>query len=143
MKLGRTIFLLFLIFDACIEPFNIQLKDSQQTLVVEGMITDQPGPYTVKLFQSLALEEQLNTTNWVQGAAISIYDDQGVVEALHEVTPGNYQTTTIQGTVGRTYHIRITLADGLEYESVPEILLPVGDLKSANQIVVDKFFVGK
>ncbi len=130
MKSGRFILFLFLILDACIEPFNIQLKDSQQVMVVEGVITDQPGPYTVKLFYSLSLEEELNKINWVQGAAVSIYDDQGTVESLHEVTPGIYQTTSIQGVIGRTYHVRITLTDGKEYESVPEALLPVGDLDS-------------
>src|SRR5258708_19249966 len=94
------------------------------------MITDQPGPYLVKLFRSLPLDDQLNKTDWVKGAQVSIVDDQGADEALIEVNPGNYQTVSIQGVVGRTYHIHISTEEGAMYESIPEKLLAVGDINN-------------
>ncbi len=130
MKLVLSLSFLLLTFGACIEPFNIHLQKSQPALVVDGLITDQPGPYTVQIFTTSSIDNQSDHISWVRGAAVSIYDDQGAEETLQEVTPGHYQTTAFQGVVGRTYHIRITTSDGNSYESVPEKLLPVGDLTS-------------
>ncbi len=130
MKFTRFTFTFFLILDGCIDPFNIQLNGNQQILMVEGMITDQPGPYTVKLFKTLALDDQLDKTNWVQGARVVIFDDQGTEETLSEVSPGNYQTTSIKGAVGKSYYIHITTAEGQQYQSNPEKLVAVGNITS-------------
>jgi Domain of unknown function (DUF4249) len=127
MKSLRLLVVLVLILDGCIEPFSIKLRTAQR-LVVDGMITDQLGPYTVRIFRSLALDDQLDKTDWVRAAQVSILDDQGKQEQLTEVSPGNYQTRTFQGTIGKSYHIHFSTQDGFTYESDPELLLPVGDM---------------
>src|SRR5271156_3114026 len=119
MKLLRFL-CLFLVASACIEPFDIKLNENQMSYVDDGLITDQPGPYTVKLTQSIPIEDQLTDPGLVQGATITIFDDQGTTETLKEVTPGIYQTISIQGTVGRSYYIQIKTADGGSYQSAPE-----------------------
>ena len=129
MKLA-TYFTLFLILDACIEPFHVKVPDSQQAIVVDGLISDQPGPYTVLLYRALPLDNEFHYADWVAGALISIYDDQGTSEALTESTPGHYVTNSIQGALGRSYHIRIVTQDGNIYESTPEKLIPVGDFSN-------------
>jgi hypothetical protein len=121
-----------LMLDSCIEPFNIELSTSESLLVVDGMITDQPGPYYVRLFRSAPLDDQLSAPNWVKAATILMVDDQGNSEKLTEATPGNYQTqgNSFRGVVGRTYHIEITLNNEERFESIPEKLLPVGNIEN-------------
>jgi Domain of unknown function (DUF4249) len=128
MKVRSYIGMVVLGLGACIQPLNVHLKPSQLPLTVDGLITDQPGPYTVKLSRALTVDDQLDQTDWVSGATIVISDDQGTQETLHETSPGNYTTSTIQGIIGRTYMIHITTAEGAVYESIPDPLLPVGDI---------------
>ena len=121
----------FLILDACIEPYNLTLIANERIMVVDGMISDQPGPYVVHLFRSSNIDEALNTVLEVVGATITLKDDAGYAEKLREVSPGRYQTSaSLKGIVGRTYHIEITTLDGEKFESVPEQLLPAGDIQN-------------
>ncbi|HXC05506.1 MAG TPA: DUF4249 domain-containing protein, partial [Bacteroidia bacterium] len=52
--------------------------------------------------------------NPLSGARIVISDNAGSIDTLHEMTPGTYQTHTIQGVMGRTYYLNI-LANGKAY----------------------------
>jgi len=122
----------FFVLDGCIDPFSIHLNNSQEAIIVEGMITDQPGPYLVKIYKASALDDQISEINWIKGSSVWMYDDQGSEEKLTEVSDGNYKTSVsgISGVIGRTYHIKIQTDEGNIYESVPEKLLPVGDIDS-------------
>src|SRR6267142_1779340 len=130
MKLTKCVGLLFLMLDACIEPFNVKIAGNQQTIVVDGLITDQPGPYTVLLYKALPLDNEFHYPDWVMGASISIHDDLGNSETLTERTSGHYMSSVLQGVVGRSYHIGIVTQDGKTYESTPEKMLPVGDFSN-------------
>jgi hypothetical protein len=121
---------LVILLDSCIEPIELSLDSSQISLVVDGMITDQPGPYTVKVYKSTALEHSINKTVWAEGLKITIHDDQGYSEQLVEASPGNYQTNYIEGIVGHSYYIRIETPSLEIYESKPEILRPVGEIEN-------------
>ena len=138
MKLAKYVSLLFLALDACIEPFNVNVPANQQTMVVDGLITDQPGPYSVLLYKALPLDNEFHYPEWVGGASISIYDDLGTSETLTENTPGHYMTSTLQGVVGRSYHIRIVTEDGKIYESTPEKMIPVGDFSNLHYQFLQK-----
>lgn len=131
MKITRIVFVLWILLDACVDPFSIKSSQVQEQLVVDGLITDQPGPYTIKLYTTKALDTQLDQTNWVKGAKVVITDDAGAEEALTEVSSGNYQTSAsgMQGQPGRTYTLHITTVEGVAYTSSPETLLPVGEIK--------------
>jgi Domain of unknown function (DUF4249) len=120
----------FLLVGACIEPFNAKIPDGQRPLVVDGLITDQPGPYTVTIYRSASLNNAYDVTDWEVGAHVTILDDQGNSELLAENLPGTYTSSTLQGIVGRTYHVRIELMNGNVYESIPEVMLPVGDFSN-------------
>lgn len=86
-------------------------------LVVDGMIDNQPGPYTVTLSRSL----QLGKTEFkpYEDCKVIIRDDAGNQERLTEKAPGLYKTREngIQGVVGRSYQIHIETPDGVVYES--------------------------
>src|SRR5260221_14327051 len=129
MKLSTSLVYIFLLLNACVTPYEITTPFQEQ-LVVEGLITDQPGPYQVKISKTAPIINQLNLTNWVIRASVIIEDDQGNSEELVEKSPGNYYTKTFQGVVGRSYWIKITTSEGNVYQSAQEKLLPVGDFSN-------------
>lgn len=97
--------------------------------MVEGLITDQPGPYVVKISKAkpVTATDQFDKPIPVSDASVIIHDDEGNIETLTENSSGNYYTSVFQGVIGRTYSITITTKEGSVYQSSPEKLLPVGD----------------
>ena len=85
MKLkGLICFLFFLLLmDACIDPFAFK-SQSENIMVVEGMITDQPGPYLVRLFRSKALNDQISNSLNVQGASMVITSSDGADSSRYD-----------------------------------------------------------
>jgi hypothetical protein len=129
---SKGICLLWIVLGSCVDPFKIDVADAQEQLVVDGMITDQPGPYTVRLFRSKDLDDQISNNLNVSGASVVISNSDGVSETLVETAPGTYNTTAsgMHGMVGKTYILRITLPDGTVYESTPETLASVGNIRN-------------
>jgi hypothetical protein len=94
-------------------------KPDGYAVVVDGMITDEPGPYTVKLTKAFDVESKSSFRATLSARRVEIRDNAGNREDLVEVSQGTYQTspTGIQGVVGRAYTLRIELLDGRIYES--------------------------
>lgn len=90
---------------SCEEPFFADIPNSEKVFyVVDGVITDQAGPYFVTLSKST----DLNSDNaFVSGANVFIEDQNGLIERLQETDSGIYNTINIQGIVGNTYRLRI------------------------------------
>ena len=106
-----------LCFSACVEYFRPELEDFDSVLVVDGAITDAPGPYTIRL--SLSSGVYFNEQQMVENAIVEIIEEGGDQEILSESQPGTYTTSEngIQGTPGKSYKISIQLQDGTHYES--------------------------
>lgn len=129
MKIKLLMAFLSLIFIlSCVEEFKIEIKNDQDySLVIEGRITNKPGPYIMKLSTStsLAFPEFVPLT----GAIVQIADNEGNSETLTEEEPGIYKTSEsgIRGIIGRSYKIMIQTKTGNQYESeFEELLAPVG-----------------
>jgi len=121
------------LFTSCETHIPIDYEVPDPAVVVDGLITDQPGPYEVRLSYTAAYAVNADGNNRpVTGAMVIIEDDAGNSELLSESTPGTYDTSPdgIRGMVGRSYVIRIELMDGREIESNPEELLPVPEIDS-------------
>jgi hypothetical protein len=115
-------------FSTCITPFDPELTDEQPKLTVEGLITDQPGPYRVKLSYSTTYTSGNAKSDFtIYDAQVYIKDDLGNEEQLTYTKEGTYVTRAdgMRGEAGRSYWVKIVLADGKTYESVPELLPPV------------------
>jgi hypothetical protein len=106
---------LFAIY-SCEKVIDIDLKNSEPQIVIDGTVTGQPGPYMVKISKTDDYYKP-GTFPAVSGAEITISDDAGNSEILSEVTEGIYQTSTIQGVPGRTYSLKV-IAEGKEYTAV-------------------------
>ncbi len=116
MRTLNYIFIIALLAHACKEPYDdppIQAVSS--SLVVECTITTEPPPYAVKLTTSVAYNSS-SYPKKVSNAKISILDDAGNTENVVEQPSGsgNYMTSAkgMQGQVGRSYKLIITLTDG-------------------------------
>lgn len=111
------IVLLCLCLPACEEYFLPELDGFEAVLVVDGAITDMPGPYTIKLSYSSGILPADQRA--VEGATVVIMEEGGIQEILTEEQPGQYVTSEngIQGTTGKSYKINITLQDGTQYDS--------------------------
>jgi hypothetical protein len=133
-NLRLLILLLLVIISGCIVEYFPKMNDYEELLVVDGLITDQPGINTIKLSKSLPLwnrykEKPLNN------CIVSISDDIGQVFTLKEIKSGTYVTdsTTFRGIIGRTYslHIKSTV-DSITYtyNSTPMLMKPVPKIDS-------------
>lgn len=132
MRLSRTSIFILLISIGCIDPFNVQVPGIERLIAVDGMITDQPGPYKVKLFWTSSIGEAFNLADPVEDAQVVISDDLGNAETLTYHGKGVYETKSggIQGATGRTYHVDINTSDGNHYSSEPEQLKSPGTVDS-------------
>src|SRR5579871_5746658 len=102
------IFFLLLSLFSCQKVIDLKLNNAGKQYVVEGNITDQPGPYKVTIAQT---ENFTDSTSFqgVGGALVFIQDNLGDSETLQEIQPGVFQSTHLTGQQGVTYSLRITL----------------------------------
>ena len=98
------------------DVIDLDLKNLEQRIVVEGSITDQSGPYRIMVSRSKAYYEP-DVIAPVVDAVIMISDDIGNVELLREGDAGVYWTRLLQGVPGRTYTLTVTV-DGVDYVGV-------------------------
>ena len=122
---------LMIISDGCVEKLEVPVTGSIARLVVDGFITDDPGPYRVRLFLSAPMTSDVDRPVYVSGAVVTIRDDQGNEEQLTEIRQGVYEThpAGIRGVVGRSYQLAITTAEEKQYSSGWEKMTPAGEVQ--------------
>jgi Domain of unknown function (DUF4249) len=133
MKRIVILFLCTLLITSCIDRINITIPDSSASqLVVDGLITDEPGPYTVRLSLATRVDGFLQFRKLITAGRVTIFDNLGNSEDLTLIEAGTYQTKPngIRGMVGRAYAVRIETVDGKVYESIPDMMNPSGSLDS-------------
>ena len=104
-----------LIFSACQKVINVDLNEAAPKIVIEGLITDRPGPYIVTLSNSGSYFNQ-PVLPPVTGAWITVADNLGTVDTLGELKPGIYVTSKIHGKPGRTYTLKV-ISNNQEYSA--------------------------
>lgn len=115
------VIVIFTALAGCVEPFSIENKDNQQTLVVDGFISSDMKSHRVSLSRTAPINEKRFLPE--EGAQVEIVDRDGLVVSLSEVKPGIYETNPMAGVVGQFYHLKITTEDGRKYESTDVELL--------------------
>ncbi|WP_152757914.1 DUF4249 domain-containing protein [Salmonirosea aquatica] len=106
---------------ACVTPYEADFKQQPESVVVQGFISNEPGPYIVQLVRPANYSFQGYSIG-IQGAKVYITDDVGEREDLVETRDiGQYKTLKLQGITGRTYQLHFEI-DGKKYESKPELL---------------------
>lgn len=111
--------IIFLFSTSCVDEYWPDLEiNTDQLLVIDGKITNLPGPYTIKLSTSSSIFNE-STQLPLSNAKVIILDNHGLSEVLTEVEIGVYKTSIggIQGTIGNSYKIRIEISNDNIYES--------------------------
>ncbi|GAB3166171.1 hypothetical protein GCM10027291_11170 [Telluribacter humicola] len=117
-----------MILSGCVTPYEAEIHDPPASIVVQGRITNLPGPYSIKIVVP-ASNAYKGLSFGVEKAKVYITDNEGNHEDLVEQKePGLYQTTTLQGVTGRVYQLHIE-AKGKKYESKPELLRSVNPIE--------------
>ena len=109
----------------------VDLPQGQTLLVVEGAVTDQPGPYTVTLMKTGPYFDESDLPR-VGGAELVLRDEQGRADTLRETSPGTYVSRgTVQGRVGGHYALTIK-SEGEQYRAETEIrrIAPIDSLRA-------------
>jgi Domain of unknown function (DUF4249) len=113
MKTIVKIIAFALLLASCEKVVTLDLSNNVDKLVVEGNITNLPGPYFVKLTKSVNFNND-STFPVVANAVVTVYDNTGQTETLTYLSNGVYKTNTLVGIEGRTYYLNITV-DGKNY----------------------------
>ena len=95
---------------SCKKVVTLKLNTVPAQIVIEGEITNLPGPYTVSISQTVGFYED-NTFPPVSGASVIISDNtNGMTDSLTELTPGTgiYSTFYMVGIPGDTYTLSVT-----------------------------------
>lgn len=111
------------LFTSCTKEINIDLKTSEPQIVIEGNITNEAGPYTVKISETVNFSDP-NTYPPVTGATVIITDNISITDTLKETSPGLYTTSVLKGIPGTTYNLTI-IAEGKTYAATSTMPLPV------------------
>lgn len=105
---------LFLVI-SCEREIDLNLEDQSGNIVIEANVTDQAGPYTVRITKSVSFT-QSNSYPGVENAQVTLSDNLGQTENLQHIGDGIYQASSFQGQSGRTYTLKVQ-TDGKEYTS--------------------------
>lgn len=148
------VFLFLIVINSCIEPIKVELSpgDMKSMLVVEGKVTDEPGSFQVRLTKSAPVNTYITNYSFepIIDAEIYISDDKGDRFQLCPTADGWYETDDkyLKGVPGNTYILHITTADGMLYESTPQVMAeapPIDSLfyEEKQQTVIKENVVSK
>ena len=112
-----VLFILTALTGECVEPFTPEISKYKKLLVVEGMVTNMPGPYEIKLSRSIPYHID---TSWKEiKATVRVIDDLGNEYVFTEVDSGIYKSNAneFMALAGRSYKLHIETSKGEIYES--------------------------
>lgn len=108
---------------SCEKNIDLDLEDQSGKIVIEGNITDDTGPYLIKITKSVAYTS-LEPYSVIENAQVVVSDDTGQTEVLTYLGDGYYNTTHFTGQPGRTYTLKVT-AEGQQYSAQSTMPQPV------------------
>ena len=129
-NLNYLVAIVLLLLGGCINPIDLPVRDAQPLLVVEGFVTNESGPYTVRLSRSANFEGvSIGSGGIIDpefNASVALRDESGFLVPFNEVRNGYYQSSPeFRAEVGEVYSLLIITSDGEEYLSSP-VSIPQG-----------------
>ena len=122
--------LLGLICFSCIEPFDPEIEDSQQQLVISGMISDAPGRHTVTISRS-------SSYRWpefqpVEFCVVTVSNQDGEIIHYSDEGDGIYAADVPEEflEVGDAASLFVVTSYGREYRSEFDTILPCPEIDS-------------
>ncbi|MEN8227508.1 MAG: DUF4249 domain-containing protein [Bacteroidota bacterium] len=115
--------LLLLLCGSCVEPFQPVIEETQEVMVIYGVITDQPGIHRVTVSTSTPYNDPSLVP--VSGCVVRVEDELGNMSIYAETDPGIYETTlnTPFLATNKSYTLFVNTQGGGEYQSSYDTLL--------------------
>lgn len=123
-KIIFTLLLACLTMTGCVEEIDFQYENSEKRIVIDGSITNQPGPYYFHLSESITQIVTSENGGYnenmgkpVKNATVVLSDNAGNQEQLrfigertdiYDPSQGWYIAESMTGVVGRTYTLTVT-----------------------------------
>lgn len=132
---------------SCIDEITLDIDNDQQFLIVDGLVSDVPGWYQVRVNNSPRIGVgNDNILEPIEGCIVNLVDDAGgsisFIESIDE--RGVYQRQLVGLDREKRYHIEVTLPDGdvivSESQSFPEAFVPID---SIDWDVIDVEFINE
>ncbi len=130
MKIRVVVLIYLIVIFGCKDELILESGSYEEIMVVNGMISNQPGPYTVSLSLSMPINsDQLSP---LEGYTVIIHENTGESETLTEEEPGKYVTSVdgMQGKIGCEYSISIISPSGIKYSSAFQELKETVEIES-------------
>lgn len=127
---------------------DLDLSNAPAQYVIEGSISDEAKPYSVRITQSVNFD-QTNDFPAVRGALVVISGNAGQMDTLLEKSPGRYETREPKtGVYGQTYTLQVwikgklftaksTMPHKVPFDDLSVINLPFG---GENALVLKPLF---
>jgi hypothetical protein len=117
--------LLLLAARACVEPFDPEINETQEVMVIDGMISDRPGLHQVRVSISTPYSDPAFRP--VQGCVVSVTDNQGNIAFYDESweNEGTYEAWLEEPFlgVGKVYSLQVVSPSNRIYVSEYDTLL--------------------
>ncbi|NOT75640.1 MAG: DUF4249 domain-containing protein [Cyclobacteriaceae bacterium] len=144
----RKVLNLLFIFSlvGCIDTINIKTSSEKGSVLIDGWITDEAGPYTVKVAKSIPFDNSQPLKVYtipISQARVIILDSLGETQQLTETVPGTYVTSTLLGKLGHSYRVTVETSDGKKYKSEFEKIVPVPAIQKIESqfLIVESLFI--
>ena len=127
---------------ACEKVIDYPLRSTDEKLIVEGLVTDQPGPYTVRLS---------GTTGYLTNGQVPTRDadlvtitdvEAGLTDTLRRTGAGVYQTTPKLGSGQLNHSYRLVVVRGSQRVEATSRLRPCTPIDSISFAYQDPNAVG-
>jgi len=121
-----------MIYAACIEEIAFDIASEETSVVVEGLISTELKEYSIRINESTILGIGIdNIKSPISGASVEVLDNNGVsVSFTENVDEAGTYVAQMQGIVGQSYHVEVTLPNGDLITSTPEEILPPVEIDS-------------
>ena len=121
---------ILLCLTGCIDPFRPDIRETQNLLVVNGIVSDTPGMHYVEITRSSPYNQPAYIP--VPGCVVRVENDQGGGVTYEEIGKGWYGANLEPPFLGlsRSYRLLVFTPEGKEYQSDYEPLLPCPRLDS-------------
>ncbi len=126
----HIILALCLLCSSCVEPYEPVLEESQDVLVISGMITDSPGRHEVKV--SLSSPYSFPAFQGVEHCLVNVSDQDGNMIHYSDEGNGVYSANVPDSflEVGDAVSLYVLTPDRGEYRSSYDTILPCAEIDS-------------
>ena len=99
---------------SCTKVIEISLNDAAPKFVIQGDLSNVTATTTVTVSKTINFSQD-NVFPSVSGALVTIKDNSsGLISTLNETRLGTYQTFDLQGIVGHTYSLNVSIKLNLQ-----------------------------